>query len=190
LGTAFVDTGSPVGPRDLGSLRPDGSPEQLAPFFAPSTNQVAVPSGLISNSSPFPVVVDNYPDALPILYFRRTPGIETPAVAATRDPNVGKLGAYVMEENKDILTSKTLKAVGGRTIAQAQIGTDAYSMWSTMDKPAADDFQAKVLNGATQARGGFILISAGLDRIYGTPKLAGSGGSIGTFDDIVVVGGD
>jgi type II secretory pathway pseudopilin PulG len=161
---------SAVGPVDLGSVRPDGKYEQLASYFSPTAKQVfnmrAAPASNSftspGNTFDLPVVVDAFQDALPILYYRRNVGVE--------NPTSGSPPGYYYDENKEYTTG-TLKATSGASFTQS------YFTAGDLNKVVSADNST-----GNKVRGGYALISAGIDRFYGPVN--------GKNDDLTLVGGD
>ena len=63
-----------------------------------------------SSGSPtefLPVVVDSFPDALPILYYRRNPGVDVPSASANSSVPAAY---YTRMENIEFAGSQTLQA--------------------------------------------------------------------------------
>jgi prepilin-type N-terminal cleavage/methylation domain-containing protein len=178
------------GPKDYASMKPDGNYEQLGAFFEPGANQVfdfTSNQTLAGNTFKLPVVVDAFTDGLPILYYRRTVGSE----AAVRlqgnqynpmDPNPG---GYYFGENSEYTNpaGSKLTATSGTPCPQnTGVGTKSYSF-------VAGDLNKLVSNDGSatgKVHGGYVLISAGVDRAYGTATVNG----VAQSDDFVQVGGD
>jgi len=183
----YVDPNTPSGPVDFASLKPDGNPEQLGPFFTPAAKQTfdLYPANKFSTNSfdvtaplpgrSFPVVVDAFPDGLPILYYRRNVGVETPAVAGAA--SASNIGGYYFDENREYTNptanNNSLIATSGSAMPQNSFG-------ATFGPAELSNIASN--NGGTTVRGGYVLISAGIDRLYGMKN--------GKTDDIVQVGGD
>jgi hypothetical protein len=172
----------PSGPTNYAVIRPDGQPEQQSAYFSPTPAQVANDGGpnkvtATGLNDKMPMVIDNFPDPLPVLYFRRTPGVESPSVRHVGEA-ANTVGAYYLGENREILISQDLRSPTG-TICSQQTSQLASSATS------AADFEKLVKNsgGGSGTRGGFVLIAPGLDRIYGTT-------TAGVNDDITFVGGN
>ena len=98
---------NPNGPLNYAQLSPmTGKPEQLGSFFDATTGRLSKQvvnvqntwpkAGVVgaagSNNFAFPVIVDTFSDGLPILYYRRSPGVETPPTDA--DGTTAKPAAY------------------------------------------------------------------------------------------------
>src|SRR5207302_1105323 len=94
----FAEPNKPGNVTNFANVRPDGFPESLPAFFDPAPKNLSKPSGGVSpaltwspsgvkgsqpNNFNFPVLVDTFTDALPILYYRRTPGVDKPSGLTT-----------------------------------------------------------------------------------------------------------
>jgi type II secretory pathway pseudopilin PulG len=179
----FVNPGSPVGPYNYAQRGASKPYEELKPFFNLTANSLTLPTNNNWSNGPaagitgadaasgntfnFPVFVDNFPDALPILYYRRLPGVSTPAA---RDNPTGGLAAYYLAENAEYTTANASPVAStGRSYDQK----DAPLTSQTLG--------AMVSDSGNTAKGGYLLLSAGADRLYGT---TGSDN-----DNLTVVGG-
>jgi len=180
---------------------------QHAPFYSPRKSELRVAQGLATPSNPWPntsttahtaipVLFDRFGDALPILYFRRDTTFVTPVVADTYiTPGVGAGAAYYRLSNAAFVNSTTLQASSGTVCSQAtsgyntaNISTAVTAPFSTHLEEAMTDLTSDFSTPATRKpRNMFVLISAGLDRVYG-PRIEG-GQKVAESDDIVVVGG-
>jgi len=162
----FVNPTMATGPINYASTNVlTGGGQQLSPFFTVTPKNTAT---IPANSFAFPVVMDAFSDPLPILYYRKVPGVDTKQAT----------GPYYGAENAEYTTvGKTLKSPSGATFTQPKtlLDGDITALATTVDP-----------NGTSIVRGGYILISAGVDRVYNGPTIPGSPPS----DDIVVVGGD
>jgi prepilin-type N-terminal cleavage/methylation domain-containing protein len=178
-----------TGPVDYASMKPDGTYEQLGAFFEPSPKQVADLNYPTIQTSPknvcrVPVAVDAFADGLPILYYRRTVGSDNPVATGMPTPPPG----YYFDDNKEFTNpasnSSSLRSTSGVLCPQnATQGGSVYSF-------GAGDLNKLVsVDGTTngKVRGGYVLISAGVDRAYGNLTVSGK---LRPKDDIVVVGGD
>src|SRR5262249_44718920 len=117
-----------------------------------------------------------YPDSLPVLYFRRTPGVDTPV--AQNQPGAGSVAAYYLDENGEYL-SGLLTSSNESVIDQSEAVTSGGKLFDSAD--LAKTVQTD--SATPSARGNYLLLSAGSDRFYGTP-----GG--GRNDNIAQVGGN
>lgn len=198
--TMYVDPNTPGTVIDHARYKADGNPEQLSSFFDANSRQISKfntgtvppaatwpPAGVVgsagSNTFNFPVPVDTFNDGLPILYYRRTPGVDKPTGQSTVVSDAAFAAAspfaYYYKENEEYTTSTTLVATSGSVMSQAT---------GNMANPTtgAAELNSRVSNGSgagISATGGFVLISAGIDRIYG--KVGGK-----PSDDITKVGGN
>lgn len=198
-GLLFVDPTNPAGPQDLAAQNAAGTGyRQYSPFYSPAARELSAPfsgqawfgGGMASatgaggaNMFQFPVILDRFPDALPILYYRRAP--QTEGTYASASPGsqtiVGntrntspQTTPYNIWENCEY-TMGNLQASSGLMFDQTKGGLGQQPQ----------ELAAMIYNTATGgARGGFVLISAGPDRFYGRYPLSST-----TRDDIVVVGG-
>ena len=171
-----VNLGSITGPKDLASVKPDGSFEQLSPFFAPTTKQIFdfYPSNKFAmNTFKCPVPIDAFPDGLPILYYRRTVGVETAAKWKLSD---GPAGYYFYEN----LEYTGIFPNGVNLIATSGVAIPQNTGGALFDALALTNAASNSVG--TAIRGGYVLISAGIDRAYGTKN--------GKSDDLVQVGGE
>jgi type II secretory pathway pseudopilin PulG len=205
--TVFVDTANIVGPTDLSTLKAVGQA-----YFNPNDKEISKPTGGTTSANftwpaggvdgavganfPFPTIIDRFPDALPILYFRRSASVEGAVTyAANGSMNSGQtlvsedpataVRPWYRAENKEYLDATALKSSSG--VAYNQSTGSSLSGGTGNDELArliAPEASGKTIN----ARGGYVLISAGVDRIYGRKKNA-SGAATGGSDDIVNIGG-
>jgi prepilin-type N-terminal cleavage/methylation domain-containing protein len=193
-GAPFVAPSVAAGPTNYGVVDPNGRPEHFSAFFSPSAKQLSpadaggttwpnggIAGGSTGNDFAFPVVIDTYPDALPILYYRRTPGVEnvassSPVRVASSNPTT-EIAPYYLDENKEYTAAPALTALNGTQFDQRK------GSFAAGDTTSFADFGELVQTAGTTpaARGGYVLLSAGSDRTYG--KVGGK------FDDGVVVGG-
>jgi prepilin-type N-terminal cleavage/methylation domain-containing protein len=186
---ARVECNNPGTVINYANIRPDGSPEKFGAFFDVSAKTLSKPNpgptapnltwpnggvaGAGTNNFAFPVPVDTFSDGLPILYYRRTPGVN--GVALSYSPTTPS--GYYYNENVEYTNTTTLVATSGSVISQ-QPG----NMYSP--GPGVTELNSRVTVGGG-ATGGFVLISAGIDRIYG--RVASNSNRT---DDIVKVGGN
>lgn len=128
-----------------------------------------------------PVFLDAYPDALPILYYRRSSGVDgtnanSVVAAQTSSP---KTAAYYWGTNANYTNANVvITSPSGSTTTQ----NGALTSGTNFQSIVASGYTSGSPN-AVPAQGGFMLISAGADRNYGiaTGKQ--------TSDDIVLFGG-
>jgi len=118
----------------------------------------------------YPVIVDHYLDAMPILYYRATPGTDAPL-------SITPPSAFNPTANGAFLTA-TVQSTTGTVFNQSN---STYLLSSAT--PHLKDVLYANVGGNSTPVGGFVLISAGLDRYYG--KYTNGA----TNDDIVVSGG-
>jgi hypothetical protein len=139
------------------------------------------------------VFIDNFPDALPILYYRRTPGVNTPAARQhpTNAANAADRGlaAYYVAENEEYTTATALTTPNGHTFDQTKTDEatprQAKLTWRLLESTFGN------LN--TPAKGGYMLLSAGPDRLYGVPQDSANPPPASEkvdSDNVVVVGGN
>jgi type II secretory pathway pseudopilin PulG len=192
--TMYIKSAQTSGPTDFSTIRPDGNPEQLAPYFEPTPNQIADLTTLNSNfggmnNFKLPVPVDAFSDGLPILYYRRSAGTEVAANTGVAAP--GNVCGYYFDENVEYTGKASsnygMTATSGAKLLQNnptsgnthfQFGTAELNKLVAVD-PAASP---------VKVHGGYILISAGVDRGYGLKMLNAT--TPQGSDDIVVMGGD
>ena len=174
-----VDLTKANGPVNWATRDANNNPEQLASFFdgigsvsKPSSGttwpNTGVSGGTGSNFQ-FPVIVDAFPDGLPILYYRRRPGVDTPAVGKTYSTASANVAGYYLDENKEYTNATKLQATSGAMFDQTR---DAAGSFASTNNSAVANFQSVALGNAATARGGFILLAAGADRTYGKVKNA------------------
>ncbi|MGC8553571.1 MAG: prepilin-type N-terminal cleavage/methylation domain-containing protein [Phycisphaerae bacterium] len=173
-------------------------------------------------SSTLPTLYDTFPDGLPILYYRKIPGLPgTTGVPVQLNASASPPGAFYLNSNYYYITNPSLIASSGAAYNEQQqvingtsyttalnnnttyTGALAYEVTNPNGYPAqsptATITNTSVPNAVgTPVLGGFVLISAGPDRIYGPPlAVDASQGSVGTLtwasaatsDDIIVGGG-
>jgi prepilin-type N-terminal cleavage/methylation domain-containing protein len=188
----FVDMSQPTAVADLAN-----NSKSYPAFYTITQKELSPPTtpggiawyaGGINGSSgwAFPTILDRFNDALPILYYRRTPGVDgtatvsggvvtaqaTAAIASTGPAGTGNVASYYVDENDSYTgAGVVLTSPSGAIYKQTgALGANVLALDASTVSPTA------VANNAT-ARGGYVLISAGPDRLYGTS------------DDIVIVGG-
>jgi prepilin-type N-terminal cleavage/methylation domain-containing protein len=209
----WADPTNMSGPANLGNVKPDGSYEQLSAFFEPTSKQLSKatdtantvwpPTGVdgtpasYGTNFAFPVVVDAFRDGLPILYYRRSTGVEVASTAGTivdTSSTNPAIAPYYLADNMEY-TSGTIKSTSGTVINQTSVGLGGGQMSTggTLSQPAqaVTDFNnmAGVGSGAAMtARGGYLLISAGSDRVFGRAYKGANAPT--TSDDIFQVGGN
>jgi len=197
LGSGYsVDPTNAKGPVNLANRGPTGAYEQLNSFFTVTARNVSPPSPGVpptwpaggfpgiapgaGNNFNFPVLVDTYPDALPILYYRRSPGVSMPVAADNNNAPAG----YFLRDNLEYTNGKLTTANG---TLYDQLAMNAAGAPSPGQALRSKDLQKYASDSGTppNARGGFMLISAGADRLYGCGPDPES-----NSDNIVVVGGN
>lgn len=179
-----------------------GRYEPLQPFYPAATKHMTRPEGddwsklpfggivgAVStyNQFRFPTLIDNYPDAMPILFYRRTPTVTAPVLM---NPDNGPASFYI-SENDEYTTAQPLQSISGRTYNQLK---------ATADDDAANantprDLTPQILQEAFRdsggtARGGYILLSAGSDRYYGVYHDTAGKPTTTDIDNIVQIGGN
>lgn len=194
----------PNGPINYAAANPlfPGQGQQLQPFFAVSPKNIGPPSngpwpaGGISggagsgNSFNFPVIVDAFSDGLPILYYRRTPGVDSSIADNPGDgydsTRPGSLQAFYGLENAEYTgsagTPPQLLATSGSVFPQ-RVATPYMTGQTLANYNCTGNYSTTPPTGVP-VHGGYMLISAGIDRTYGLP--ANSKAS----DDLVLIGGD
>jgi len=197
----WADCFAPTGPVDLASQKPDGSFEHLPPYLAPTAKQLfdfstnntfAGMSFAGHNVFKFPVVIDTFPDGLPILYYRRTVGVEEPAKPG--QPNSLIPAGYYFDENKEYTNPDTTNPSDPQLYSASGVPFPQNAIVPSVGKVTFDE---NVLNRLVSAdgtktgkvHGGYVLISAGLDRYYGGVYNSVLD-TLRRNDDIVIVGGD
>lgn len=150
-----------------------------------------------ASDSPIPSFVDKYPDPLPLLYLRARPGATRVAWYSldTSAANLASPGQYDLAHVIGYTTTPMggaaqLKAAGRSNTTPGRHGLTFIDTNGTYDtKPTSPkvyyypyEFSTYVQqpgsNGAVRSKDGFLLISAGPDRIYGTDDDQASFGSV------------
>jgi len=173
----------------------------------------------------FPTIIDAFADPLPILYYRKTRGIEGEAnennavvngriekpgtiVKGTPVPRPHTQGndpptvaSYYFMDNAAYTDDphRTPKTGNSAYATVGSLGTNAFQQGQNFTESSNAGrrhmFNQNILaekvstisgNSATVRGGGYVLISAGIDRSYGN---VGTGTSPAASDDIVIVGG-
>ena len=221
-GTSLVQvTGSSTGVSSVYVTNPLGSgpidytkgDAQEKSYLSPDVTLLATsPPNQTPASNYLPTLYDTFPDGLPILYYRKLPGLPgttgVPVQPAAGYTNPGS-GAFYLNSNEAYFDNSQLTALSG-AIYNEQNGTLfkfatntvalAYEVADPSSIPAPST--ATLSNSGppntvgTPVRGGFVLISAGPDRIYGPPVSTETstigqltGASAALNDDIIVAGG-
>jgi type II secretory pathway pseudopilin PulG len=197
--THFVDPTKASGCTDYSSPKPDGTYDQHS-FFDPTAKQLSKPktattwdmggteiSPAGSNQFAFPVIVDTFTDGLPILYYRRTPGVEVPVTSVNA---AGGAAGYYWAENQEYTTATKLTATSGANANQAanpQGMNGNVSSTLSQQGTGVQELASMVQSSGSPptARGGYLIMSAGPDRLYGKKV-----GTTSASDDIFQVGGN
>ena len=227
-GTITVDVAKTSTVNDYSNITNDSNnqpqPRSYPAFYSPKAAELSAalpsppapantwPAGGVTGKIPtawtFPVLLDRFNDALPILYYRRTPGVDgtatidpttgiwtqpggttaaTAAICASNPASSTNISSYYLAENTAYTSANALTASSGLSFDET---TGSFS-----DSAAGPiDFATATSNASStsaNARGGYVLISAGPDRIYGRVKANGAANFTGSkpSDDIVIVGG-
>ncbi len=156
-----------------------------------------------------PTLYDAFPDGLPILYYRRNPGMPgatgypVALNSATAGAGGGLPAAYYLGDNQTYTDSTTLVAKNGT--AYPQNSGNVLSCYSTaygssylnffantvVNQGLVTGYSSTSANGqGYPVQGDFVMISAGADHIYGFNTVGYNGAlPLPTSDDIVVFGG-
>lgn len=206
-GTAYVTNPLGSGPIDYSN----GNVQQKS-YLSPDPTLLLTISANGGNTS-LPTLYDTFTEGLPIMYYRKIPGVLRSGSVPV-GTNSG--GAFYLNSNYAYFHNSVLKASSGTVYNETQqstlngsnattalayelVPTGSYTV-STATLPLGSSVTP---SGAPNASGqsvigGFALISAGPDRIYGPPLATdASQGSPGTLtwasaatsDDIIVGGG-
>jgi type II secretory pathway pseudopilin PulG len=196
LSDIYVNPQHAEGPYNYAQKGANGRYEPLKPYITVTPKNITEPkdgdwakghpAGVAGakttyNNFNFPVFVDNYPDALPVLFYRRTPGVTGPVKL---NPAAG-IASYYIAENEEYTAATGLAATSGRNYDQTT--TDGSTPRPRALTPQS--LQAVFRDSGNTARGGYILLSAGADRAYGVTHDAG-GVPDGDSDNITVIGGN
>ena len=209
-GTAYVTNPLGGGPINYGN-----NGLQMSAFFNPLAADL-LPEPITATGT-VPTLYDDFPDGLPVLYYRRTPGMPG-ATGYPVEPNYSSTAvgaAYYLGDNQIYTDGGT---IGGATqtltgkqgkLAPQNYGTQiqsayfsgatagpltpVYALANTVDNQSLiPNYAPAYANTAGNAvQGSFVLISAGADHIYGYNNYS-NGVPITTVpqsDDIVVFGG-
>ena len=203
--TNDIDAANPTGPTDVAN-----GGKQYPAFFTPTSKDLTAgtpsagtytwnPGGIsgsgVASAAKFPTIIDRFADPLPILYYRRTPGVDGTASAQWQycdGParwNQFRYGCdcpwkYCGQSTRDrrfrLPGRKQGLHRGTRTRPRLPSGLAFPQGQMTPNILAADvaTISQSAAAGNATARGGYVLISAGPDRTYGTA------------DDIIQVGGN
>jgi len=183
-----VDPTTASGPNNLAVVSPTGAPEHLKPFYTVSPSKITpaatttptttyVNGGFkgidttVNNTFKFPVLLDTYPDALPILYYRRSPGVSFPV--ASDNMQAGD-AAYYLQDNLEYTKGKleaggTPGTPGTGMVYDQAVQKDSQGNPTTYRALKSKDLEnfARDSGANVRAKGGYMLISAGADRLYG-----------------------
>ena len=172
---------------------------QKSAYYNPSASsgdlQTVPPTAAGATPTQLPTLYDDFPAGVPILYFRKVPGMPGSTgypVAA----NSGTAAAFYLNCNSAYTTALLL------TTKNNSQTSEQYSSFNGSSTIATNALATDVVNtndlGSTTAvnavgnpvLGGFVLISAGADHIYGQ-NLNGVtvGNQAPASDDVVVYGG-
>jgi type II secretory pathway pseudopilin PulG len=200
-GTAVVRTDAANGPRDNG--------KEFPAFYNPTPKEITaadssgnwLPAGIegadtTANTFKFPVLLDRYPDPLPILYYRRTPSVDG-SVSFDGSGNVVSasqtmvsvapataIRPYYLADNAEYTNTSVMRSPSGAICDQSKSSLYNTNAPGTIDNLAALIAQSSTANSTVNAHGSYVLISAGFDRLYGRNTSNNA-----KTDDIVIIGG-
>jgi prepilin-type N-terminal cleavage/methylation domain-containing protein len=198
---------------------------QKAAFFNPQSADLLPEPPSLATSTPvaadtaskwLPTLYDAYPDGLPILYYRRNPGMPgATGYPVEKNAAAGIACAYYLDDN--LAYTKSGSATGISITAKEGTSYNEYvssynEFGPTSLNDALDSFANTVVNQSmvtaynaqtanaqgNPVQGDFAMISAGADHIYGFNTQATAGATfdittsnppVPTSDDIVVFGG-
>ncbi len=142
------------------------------------------PDPTTPNAGLFPALLDRFSDPLPILYFRRdyTADSTKPLAADSGAPGAA---SYYRAENKEYLDG-IIRSPSGATFNEGTLSQ--YSTGRSGASGLSSTISAMYPTTGATSRGGYVLISAGYDRIYGSRYL-GASVMDAPSDDVVYVGG-
>jgi prepilin-type N-terminal cleavage/methylation domain-containing protein len=166
----LIDFTINAGPQDLGNPTPGLSTgKQYSAMFAAS-----VKNYVMLGSSTIPTLVDGFPDALPILYYRRNAGIDG-SNGGTISSAASTGSAYDWGVNS-VYTAANAIVTSSQGSQYTQLGyLESTTYFNSVVEPNG---------GTTPAQGGFVLMSAGADRLYGPPN-----STTNVSDDLIQFGG-
>ncbi len=208
-GTAYVTNPLGSGPIDYTK----GNVRQKS-YLSPDPTLLLTIYGTGGNPS-LPTLYDTFSDGLPILYYRKIPGLPgTTGVPVQLQAGYTPPGAFYLNSNEAYITNTNisdslLPATSGATydetsgslgpwnLNRGATGALACEVVEPSSLPAPSTTTQITNTSApntlgTPVRGGFVLISAGPDRIYGPPLATSTqltSASAALNDDIIVAGG-
>lgn len=131
----------------------------------------------------FPVIVDRFADPLPILYYRKNPGMDTMPPTL----NAGSVAYYAGSNSKFISPVKLPDHPTPWLLSTTKVECRGQNDFTTDLTMLGQILSANNKGDSTGVpRGGYVLISAGMDRVYGPA----GGVSTGRNDDIIMEGGN
>ncbi len=147
---------------------PTNGNNQTGHFFDDSA---PLPGG--ASDSIIPEYVDGYPDPMPILYLRAKPGAT--GIIATGSGAQYDLNQIIGYTTNNIGVSKTLSSSSYKSATYPQHGLKALGAGGTLNSSSIYPYQAlsyftnfTISSSTPRQKDGYILISAGSDRVYGT----------------------
>lgn len=156
----YVDATGTNSPMDYSRNAPAGVPYDAVQFKASELFPAAGNKySTLAAGTAFPVIVDHFKEAMPILYYRKIPGRTdmTSYTVATRAYELTSNAAFLGGDITSTIGSKYTQPAASDALYQKLLGNNVGGTWSP--------------------KGGYVLISAGPDHLYGTA------------DDIIVSGG-
>ena len=180
---------------------------QKSAYYNPSSSsgdlQTFPPTAAGATPTQLPTLYDDFPAGVPILYFRKVPGMPGPTGYPVGTDS-GTAAAFYLNCNSAYTTPSTTNYV--ISTKNNSVTSEQYSSYnSTTDASnAVNYFAMAVVNpnalssgvSLTTANlkgnpvvGGFVLISAGADHIYGQNLNGVAAGQAPASDDVVVYGG-
>ncbi len=163
----------------------DQTGKPYGPYFNAKSNQTAMPADMgMTSLDKFPMIVDTYSDPLPILYYRKTAGVDnatgsSQASVTLAAPSGSSVAPYYLNSNAAITTNLSLRSPSGVLYPQSLQLSDLDKMLSVPVGAA----QSSSVGQVELPKGRFVLISAGYDRTYAPA-------ADGTTDNIIVAGGN
>lgn len=193
------------------SIKQTGVVGIYAAFYTAGPKEIApVRGGATQPDGPCMVYYDRFNSPLPLLYFRRAPAVNPvapPGADATSSVQTSTVyvgyqyfvqsveAAYYREHNKLFYDTNNLQSLDGLQWSQATSGFNASNNYSAAVPAGFNSWFEYALTdpsyeGGSQgrrARGGYVLMSAGADRVYG--PVIKNGNLAAAADDIVLFGG-